>query len=72
MKHKVIALALALGLAAFASAPASAATVDHKLVAEDFSGANDCSGIWGKGFENCRTPDRPGYASSPVIAKYEV
>lgn len=68
MRNAVIALALSLGVAAFAPAPVSAAT----LVAEDFGGANDCSGLWGTGFENCKTPDRPGYASSPVIAKYDV
>ena len=43
------------------SAPAQAATVSYT----DYSG-NDCSGVFGQGFENCVDP-----TGSPIIAKYD-
>lgn len=43
------------------TAPAEAATVTYL----DYAG-NDCSGVFGQGFENCKDP-----TGSPVIAKYD-
>jgi hypothetical protein len=55
-------LAAASLLGGAASGPAQAATIRYT----DYAG-NDCSGVFGKGFETCKDP-----TGSPVIAKYDV
>lgn len=63
-----LALTVAGGSTVFVT-PAVAATI----VTEDFIGVgNDCSGEWGRPFDACKTPDREGYASSPIVAKWDV
>lgn len=55
----VVAAGTLLGGAVLA--PAEAATLGFK----DYSG-NDCSGVFGQGFEDCKDP-----TGSPIVAKYD-
>jgi hypothetical protein len=44
----------------------SALALPYSLV-KVYDPGNDCSGVFGQGFENCESPD-----GSPIIAKYDV
>ncbi|TGD61786.1 VPLPA-CTERM sorting domain-containing protein [Tabrizicola sp. WMC-M-20] len=61
MKSMALAVAFALG-----GGVASAATIEYK----DYTGRptpNDCSGVFGQGFDECEDP-----RGSPVIAKWDI
>lgn len=60
LTHTAIAgIGAVLLLSGGAQAATMVATID----------GNDCAGVWGKPFEDCKSPDE--YGASPIIAKFD-